>query len=203
MMRLLRYDRDKPSKGLTLFTVLAVSALLGALFGAMCCIGTNGALHDTLSSATEKSLDIRRSGELSGIMLSSLMGTGVYLAIAFVLGFSAIAQPLEVTLPFFKGIGGGVILTLLYGQDLSKVALLKGLAVFPGVFLSLIVTIIASREALYLSGRMFAVCFYERITDGMLGRIKLYAVRFAALLAATSLCALIDCAFAMLLLGRL
>lgn len=201
-MRLIKKDRSLPSKGLTLFTVLAVSALLGALFGAMCCLRTDSRFSEMLSAAQENSLEVRRSGELAKIMLSSLAGTGVFLAAAFVLGFSAIAQPLEVILPFIKGIGGGVILTQLYGQDPTKTALLRGLAVFPGVFISLIVMIIASREAIYLSDRMFAVCFHERITDGMLGRIKLYAVRFAALVAAMSLCALLDCALAMLLLGR-
>lgn len=201
-MQLIRNERDIPSKGITLFTVLAVSALFGALFGALCCLRTDSGLAEMLANAEEKTLEVRRSGELSRIILSSLAGTGIYLCIAFVLGFSAIAQPLEVILPFFKGIGGGVILTQLYGQDLSRVSLIKGLAVFPGVFLSLVVMIIASREAIYLSGRLFDVCFQKRIADGMLGRIKLYAVRFAALLAATSLCALLDCALAMLLLGR-
>lgn len=193
---------ERMTRRLTLFAALCVSALFGALFGALCYINTDGRLADMLDAARQTSMDIRRSGSLVRIIGSTLMSTGFYLLIAYMLGFSALAQPFELALPFLRGMTAGVVLTSVYGNGLSKSTALTVLALFPGIFLSVILIVLASREAVYMSSRLFGICFHDRLYDGLLKRSAAYSVRFAELLAATSVTALIDCLLAVLLFGK-
>lgn len=191
------------SRGLTLFAALSVSALLGALVGALCCRYSGSQLSELLNSAEENYFAVRRSGDLSGILLGSFAGTGFYLLLTFLLGFSAVAQPFEFAVPFLRGLGCGVTLTQIYGDSFSSDSALRAAAAFPGIFISLALTVLASREAIFLSGRLFRVCFRDKLFDGLLSRVKLYAARFLAFLAAASAASAIDCALSMLLLGKI
>ena len=189
-------------KRLTLYTFLSVSALLGALFGALCwCNGIGSEnLSKILDEAQESFFAVRRNGDIPKLLLSALSGTGFYLLAAFLLGFSALAQPLETVLPFLRGMTCGVMMTVSCGGSFTKEAMLRTAAVFPGVLASLIITVLASREALYLSDRLFGICFFKGLTEGLGERVKVYAVRFAGLLAAASVSALLDGGLAVLLL---
>jgi hypothetical protein len=191
------------NRRLTIFAVLLTSALLGMLFGALCVCYINSQLSDLLKSAENELFSVRRSGDLSKILLSSFAGTGFYLITAFILGFSAFAQPFELTLPFLRGLGCGVILTQIYGSTLSGIPLLKIAAVLPGTIISMIIIVLAGREAVYMSNRLFKICFNDRIFDGLLMRTKVYVSRFLTLLAASSIVAVIDCVLAILLLGKI
>ena len=189
-------------KRLTLYAVLSLTALLGALFGALCWCYGSGELSELLDNARERYLAERRGGEFIGVLTASLSGMGTFLLAEFLLGFSAIAQPLEALLPFLRGAVCGVILISVNGGALDKAALIRTSAVFLGLLISLTVTVFAAREAIYLSGRLFRICFAGGLPDGIFGRIRLYAARFVILLAASSAGALIDCGLSVLLLGR-
>ncbi len=192
----------RADKRLTLFAALCASALFGALFGALCYISTDGRLSDLLETARQTSMDIRRSGSLVKMIGSSLMSTGFYLLIAYVLGFSALAQPFELALPFLRGMTAGVVLTSIYGGGADKGTLMMTAAVFPGILISIILIILAAREAVYMSSRLFDICFHDRLYDGLLRHSVVYSVSFAELLAATSVTALIDCLLAVMLFGK-
>lgn len=191
---------DRPSRGLILFTVMSAAALFGALFGTMCCMRTETRLSQLLISVQEQALGLRRNGEYTKIMLMSVSENAAFLAAAFILGLSAVTQPLELALPFLRGIGFGVLLTGAFSGGACRRTFLTAAAVFPNVFISLIVTVLACREAMYLSDRLTAVCFRDRITDGMAERVKLYSARFAGLLAVSAASAAIECALAKLLM---
>ncbi|MCD8095349.1 MAG: hypothetical protein LUE12_04395 [Ruminococcus sp.] len=193
--------RTSSTHGLTLFAALCSSALFGALFGALCCLYIDSQLAETLKSAEESTLALRRSGSLPEILFYSLLTTGAYLLIAFVLGLCLVSQPFEFLIPFSKGVSGGVILTEIYGGEFSKLAALKAAAVFPGVFISIVVTVLAAREAVYMSNRLFAVCTQDKLVNGLQNRLKLYVTRFLGLLAITSVAAALDTVLAILLLG--
>ncbi|MBQ1537853.1 MAG: hypothetical protein IIZ73_06035 [Ruminococcus sp.] len=190
------------SRRLTLFAALCASALFGALFGALCFINADGRLSELLETAQRTSIDIRRSGSIVRLIGSSLMSTGVYLLAAFLLGFSALAQPFELALPFLRGITAGVVLTSVYSGGACKGTLLTAAAVFPGILISVILIVLASREAIYMSSRLFGICFHDRLYQGLLKRAAAYSVGFAELLAATSVSALLDCLLAVVIFGR-
>lgn len=194
---------DEPAKlRLTIFAALCISALLGALFGALCYISTDGKLSELLEAAQESSLSARRSGSLVSIIGGSLISTGFYLLLALMLGFSALAQPFEFALPFLRGMSAGVILTSLYSGGFSKLSFMRTAAVFPGMFLSMIIVVLAAREAIYMSAKLFEICFHDRLYDGLLRKSGEYAVRFAEFAAAASAAALVDCILAILLFGK-
>ena len=188
---------------LAVFAALCVSALLGALFGSLCFINTDGRFSGILEAARSSCLDARRSGSLVKMIGSSLMSTGFYLFVAYMLGFSAMAQPFEFLLPFLKGMTVGVVLTSIYGGSITGSSLLSAAAVYPGALLSVIVTVLASREAVFLSSRLFGICFHNRLYDGLLERSVNYSVKFAELLAVSSIAALIDCLLAVIVFGRM
>ena len=202
----MRIGSDKRSpfsdKRLTLYAALSVSALLGALFGALCwCSGVGSEqLSGMLDNAQKSFFEVRRSGDIPALLLGTLSGTGFYLLAAFLLGFSALAQPFELILPFLRGMTCGVMMTVSCGGVFDKSSLMKTFAVFPGVLAALVITVLASREAVLLSDRLFGICFSRGLTEGLRDRIRLYVVRFIGLLAAVSVTAFIDLLLAMLLL---
>lgn len=188
--------------GAAVFTAMAISALLGALFGTLCCTVSDGELSQQLGNAAESYLSIRRAGAFSQLILTTLTGTGTYLLAAFLSGFWSLAQPLEFVLPFMRGVSCGVILTSVSSGSFNTESLLKMAAVFPGIFISIVVTVLAAREALFFSNRLFGVCFGRGISEGMLTRVKTYAAHFIMLAAMISAAALLDCVLAAVLLGR-
>ncbi len=199
-MRERRMFGNSPSRGLILFTVMSGTALFGALFGTMCCIRTETRLAQAVLSVQSRALGIRESGDIMKILLCSLTGNAVFLSIAFMLGLSAASQVFELALPFVRGIGAGVLLTGAFSGGLCRHTFMTAAAVFPGVFISLIITVLACREAMFLSDRLTAVCFRDRITDGMAERVRLYTARFAGLFAACAVTAAADCLLARLLM---
>ncbi len=189
-----------PSRSLTLFSVLSVSALMGALFGAICLGYSDGSIAAMLENAEKSYFEVRKNGDFAQIMLGAFASTGFYLIIAFMLGFSAVAQPFELLLPFFKGLGSGVLLAQIYGNSPKDFSAAKFIAVFPAALISLIVILFASREAVYLSSRLFKICFKGDSGSGMLARVKLYGARFLVLIAIASIAAAAEPVPAMLLL---
>ncbi len=191
--------RTAPPRSLTLFSILAVSALMGALFGVLCRGFVGADVSEALEKAEQTYFDIRIHGSLAKIMLGALAGTGFYLVAAFALGFSALAQPFELLLPFFKGLGSGVLLAQIYGTSPGEFEISKFLAVFPSCLVSLIIIILASREAMYLSGRLFGICVKIGVIAEMGERVKLYGARFLALAAVMAVEAAIEPLLARLL----
>ncbi len=177
---------EQPSRRLVLFTILCGSALFGALFGTMCCVRSETALGGLLISYRQSVLERRLGGEYLKAMLSSLAENGAFIAAAMMLGLSAVSQPLEVILPFIRGVGLGAVLTGAVSGGLCRGTLMTAAAVVPEVFCSLIVTVLACREALFFSGRLAAVVARDGILDGMAQRSKLFAARSAGLFAVSA-----------------
>lgn len=192
----------RKNRGLILFTALSISALMGVLFGTLCRCYIDGDISAQLSAAVSDFIELRKNGSFAAILLRSFAGTGIYVLAAYLLGFGAVSQPLQLFLPFIKGIGFGVILSQLYGSSFSKEALIRAAAVMPGVFFTLVIIILASRESMNMSSRIFRVCFQDRLFDGMRERTKRYSINMLTLTAATSVLAAVDCFTAILLLRR-
>ena len=188
-------------KRLFLYALLTLAALLGALFGALCWCYGSGRLSELLGSAKESYLSARRCGDVTRLLLGALTGMGTFLLAELLLSLSAVGQPFEVALPFLRGTVCGVILVSVNGGELNAPALLRTVAVFPGVLISLIITVLAAREAVCLSDRLFRICFAGEQSDGLFARIKLCGARFAVLTAAMSAGALVDCGLSMLVLS--
>ena len=188
-----RFFGGRPSKSLVMFAVMSGAALFGALFGTMCCLRSDTRLGQWLLSHQCSALQMRFDREYARVMLVSFLGNAVFIALAFVMGLSAVSQLPEFILPFFRGIGLGVTLCGAVSGGFCRRMLVNTAAVLPGAFFSLVITVLACREAVFLSDRLAVICLKDRITDGMGERIKLYAARFAGLVALAAANAVIDC----------
>ena len=103
---------------------------------------------------------------------SSLFLVGVL----FFCGFSAVAQPVELLVPFFRGLGFGFSIASLYHSYGAGAAGYVALFVLPGMVLSSLAILFCCRESLRFSRSFF------RLMSGGEGRysVRLYLARYCA-----------------------
>ncbi len=112
-------------------------------------------------------------------LANSFWGGFILLLACFWLGFSSAAQPIELLIPAFRGLGAGVSLSGMYGSFGLRGVGMSAVLIIPGAVLSAFAVIIAAREALELSGRVFSSAFGGR--SGEAADLRLYFTKFAIL----------------------
>ncbi len=113
-------------------------------------------------------------------LVNSFSGAFLLLLLCFWLGFSAAAQPVELLVPAFRGLGAGVSLSGMYGSFGLKGVGMSAVLIIPGAVLSAFAIIIAAREALELSGNVFSSAF-GRGAGGEPIDFRLYFTKFVIL----------------------
>ncbi len=124
-------------------------------------------------------------------LVNSFSGAFLLLLLSFWLGFSAAAQPIELLIPAFRGLGAGVSLSGMYGSFGLKGVGMSAVLIIPGAVLSAFALIIAAREALELSGNIFTSVFGGRVSGETLD-FRLYFTKFVILCAILALSAVAD-----------
>jgi len=124
-------------------------------------------------------------------LVNSFSGAFLLLLLCFWLGFSAAAQPIELLIPAFRGLGAGVSLSGMYGSFGFKGVGMSAVLIIPGAVLSAFALIIAAREALELSGNIFTSFFGGRAGGETLD-LRLYFTKFVILCAILALSAAAD-----------
>lgn len=188
--------------GIRFFIFLTVMSAVGVFVGVMCCKWGVSLLSDTSFSA-ENFLRLRESKSFAGILFSSFGSTSVFIIIAFVLGFSAISQPLEVLIPLLKGIILGMLSAEIYIQSQQHGILLSLCLVLPCGIISMYAVISSAREAVGLSNIILTNILTLGHTSGLRETVKLYAVKFLVLEAVTAVAAAVDCLCAVVFCGRI
>ncbi|MDE6599467.1 MAG: hypothetical protein K2K34_05240, partial [Oscillospiraceae bacterium] len=110
----------------------------------------------------------------------------------FWLGFSAAAQPIELIVPVFRGLGAGVSLSGMYGSFGAAGIGMSAVLIIPGAVLSAFALIIAAREALELSGKIFTQVFGRNTAAGGTIDFRLYITKFAILFVILTVSSLAD-----------
>lgn len=124
-------------------------------------------------------------------LVNSFSGAFLVLTACFWLGFSAAAQPIELLVPVFRGLGAGVSLAGMYGSfGLAGVGM-SAVLIIPGAVLSAFALIIAAREALEMSGKMFSSVF-GRTASGEAIDFRLYVTKFVILFIILTVSSLAD-----------
>lgn len=124
-------------------------------------------------------------------LVNSFLGAFLLLTACFWLGFSAAAQPIELFVPVFRGLGAGVSLSGMYGSfGLSGVGM-SAVLIIPGAVLSAFALIIAARESLELSGKIFSSVF-GRTASGEAIDFRLYVTKFVILFIILTVSSLVD-----------
>ncbi len=129
-------------------------------------------------------------------LVNSFSGAFLLLTACFWLGFSAAA----LLVPAFRGLGAGVSLSGMYGSfGLAGVGM-SAVLIIPGAVLSAFALIIAARESLELSGKIFLSVF-GRTVSGEAIDFRLYITKFVILLIILMVSSLADSLATFILAG--
>lgn len=168
-------------------------AVLAALYfaGVLAGVFLDGAADTSaLDGVTEYFLDGRLNRTFWETLKKSFSESFLPLLLCFWLGFSAAGQPFEPLIPALRGVAAGLSLAGLYeGYGLAGIGM-SAVLIVPGAALSAFALIIAAREALELSGRMFSLAF-GGVAAGTVD-LRLYLTKFALLCGIIAVSALLD-----------
>lgn len=174
----------------TLLITLSALYFFGVLIGTV--------LYCTLDSEKLRVLDGIAGSFVEGrlnhtfwqTLVNSFSGAFLLLLLCFLLGFSAAAQPLELLVPLFRGLGAGASIAGMYGgYGLAGVGAAAVLIV-PNAVAAAFVMIIAAREAIRFSCGLYRAAFGRDRSEPL--DVKLYFTKFVILCAILSVSSLAD-----------
>lgn len=168
----------------SLLTLLAALYFLGVIFGSFFYSTFDREQSGLLDDIAESFVAGRLSNTFWQTMINSFAGAFAMLAVCFLMGFCVIAQPAEIFVPLFRGLGVGTVIAGMYSHYGASGAGASALLIVPGAVLSAFVLIMASREALRFSSALYGMTFGKA---GNSGRerpdVKLYFTKFVILCA--------------------
>lgn len=180
--------KKKTDGRLTLLTGLYFAGVfLGVILYSM----LEGEALSALNDVTGSFVNGRLNHTFWETLVNSFSGAFLLLLLCFWLGFSAAAQPVELLVPAFRGLGAGVSLSGMYGSFGLKGVGMSAVLIIPGAVLSAFAVIIAAREALELSGSIFSSAL-GRKTGGETIDFRLYFTKFVILCAILAVSSLTD-----------
>lgn len=134
--------------------------------------------------------------------LHGFLQSGAFLAAAYLLGYSAIGQPLALSLMPIKGLCSGFLMAGLYSSFGVKAAVYSAVFIVPELLVFLFCLMTATRESISLSNILFFSLWPDKGKQPASSVVKLYNFKFAVL----TLIALGGAAFELvchLLLGKI
>ena len=163
-------------------TGLAILYFTGVLAGTVMYCAMNSERVEILDNITGNFISVRLGQSFSEMLISSFSGSFILLLICFLLGFSAIAQPAELLVPVFQGLGAGVSIAGMYSSyGLSGIGI-SAVLVVPNAVISAFAVIIAVREAINLSSEIY-YCAFGREQSAESLDFRLYFTKFVILCA--------------------
>ena len=114
------------------------------------------------------------------------------LLVAYCCGLFAFGAPVAVLLPFYKGLGLGVISGYLYAHFGMQGVAFSTLIVLPSGFFSSLIYLAACREAFLLSTKLFRVFRDGSVHSSMQEEWRCYTKRFALFFILILICAVFD-----------
>lgn len=184
--------RQKP---VNLDIALAVSTAVGVTAGVILSLNMDEPSLILLSGAEQK-MTLAAEGNWLNVFFSSFAGVAVILSAAFLCGFCAVAQPIELILAAFRGLGLGVCVRGIY---LGANVLLSMAAFLPFAILSTGVLLLGIKEAFGLSMRYLSLSTTSENRLGIKTEIHDYTARFMILAILLGVLAMGDALLASLL----
>lgn len=183
------------------FAFLIGASLIGVLLGTVAYCYMSEDFLRQISLAQNNFLEIRHNSDFAVVLMKSLSSATMFLGAVFILGLSAISQPLEIAVLVVRGMGYGVTMAQVYSQNGSSGILTCALLIVPAAVVSTYALAIGTREAVLMSNLLMTNSLSDRGADGMLTRIKLYGVKFLVLEAVMAVSAAVDCLCTVLFIG--
>lgn len=161
-------------RAMNIDVALAVFCAAGVTAGVILSVRMDEASLISLGGAETK-LALAADGRWLKLFAGSFFGIFAMTAVAFLCGFCAVAQPLELLLMSFRGLGLGICVRGIYlGNDV-----LRSMAVFlPFSVLSTGILWLASREAFTMSLRYLELSSTNENRIGLKNEVRDYTTRF-------------------------
>ncbi len=160
-------------------TGIVLLYFMGVLTGAvMYCIPQN----EHFSVIAEKFMASRLDKEFAEILINAFCEPFVMLLVCFLLGLSAIAQPIEYLVPVFHAFGTGVTLAGIYDMYGVKGIAMSAVMIIPGTVISAFAVMIAARESLNMSTDVYSVSIGKNPVAAKID-FRLYFTKFVILCA--------------------
>ncbi len=185
------------------FAFLVGFTLIGVIMGVVAYCYMSDDFLIQIGIAQENFIEARRSSEFIVILIRSLSSSTMFLGAVFLLGFSAIAQPVEIGVLVIRGMGLGVTMAQVYSQGGKSGILTCAVLIVPAAVISVYALIIGTREAISMSNLMLKNSMSNHTVDGMLSTVKLYGTKFLVLEAVIAISAAVDCVCSVVLLNGL
>ncbi|MFA5658502.1 MAG: hypothetical protein WC900_04395 [Oscillospiraceae bacterium] len=175
------------------FIILFGLMLSGILVGALVFCGLNGDTADRLSFLGQGFLEERYEKSSFAILADSFFSATAYLIVIFLLGFSAISQPFEFLVPFFKGLGLGATVAQIYSLTGTKGFIIVLFLILPGAAIVSLGMLIAVKDAVRFSNLLLHTAVSTGYTNGMRENTRLFCSRILIFEAVMAAGALTDC----------
>jgi len=174
--------------------ILLLGVMLGGvLIGSLAFCSMNEASVGRISFIAQGFMSTRASQSIFEIFIGSfLSSTGIVLLI-FILGFAAVTQPIELLIPFFRGLGLGASLAQIYAFSGVKGFLIILFLIIPYAIINSFGIIIAVRESLKLSNIFSSRAISSANSEGMKNTTKLYCIKFLVIELIMLVGAIVDC----------
>ncbi len=178
--------KSKASLMLLMFLVL-----LGVLAGTLIFCNMSGSDISDLSFITQGFIKERSEHTFIQTFLESFSSSSLLVLVCFLMGFWAIAQPFELFVPFFRGLGLGTSMSYIYTMYGIKGFFIILIMILPHAVISSVAIIFSVRESIRLSN-LFAETIVNGNNSNMASCIKLYLLKFLILFVIIGLSSLLD-----------
>lgn len=191
------FDRNR------FFILLTGIMLGGVLIGSLAFCSMNDTTAGRISFIAKGFIETRAKLSLSAIFVNTFLSSSGFLLLIFILGFSAVTQPIEILIPFFKGLGLGASLAQIYADSGVKGFLIILLLIVPCAIINSFGIIIAVREAIRFSNIFTSKAISSENGGGMKSITKLYCIKFLVIEVIMMIGAAVDCICSFMFAGVL
>lgn len=176
------------SSGQRLYVFLCLMALMGVLFGTLIYCYLSGRQLEALSLSRDSFISSKEN-DLGRQLMGVFFTNALFMLVQYLLGLCAAGAPFAVCVLIYRAIGFGTALACIVPDG---GALKLTMLILPDAFISLLVLIIASKEAIAMSGTVLKTLLSQTADRGLIEVTKLYSVKFMVLLAAAGIGSLIS-----------
>lgn len=188
VMPFLLGQKSSRASGRLPVVLLMLLFCLGELTGAVSsCVDTE---NDILRRSAELFFRNRAGCTFIETLVNSFSGPFLLMLACLLLGFGAVSMPAELLVPFFHGLGTGVMLADMNAAYGFKGTLVSTVFILPFAVLSAFIVLIAARESFSMS--FLSAKRLLGLDKSDAGTVKLYLTKFLVLFAALGVLSLAD-----------
>ncbi|MBR4092546.1 MAG: stage II sporulation protein M [Oscillospiraceae bacterium] len=193
---------DKKSKyrsihvsGDLFFTLLTMIVLVGAIIGSLYYREISAMDFVKTFSIADSFYNFGETISFWNCFSYSLMKNTILIVIIFLSGLCLVGHSLCIVTLLYKGINAGVSLSIAYSNSSIENFIIPILHIILDTVVSTFVLVLATKEGIRFSNKLFRLVIYNKIDDDLNKNIRLYLLKFAILFVIIVLLSLVQSIF--------